>query len=91
LKEKWKKKNRFQNAQVHATIAIVGVAPKIVVVIVATTTSLSNDSPSKISMVVVSIPPLVVGQCVEVVENMGANHEHMVVIISSVVNVLIDY
>jgi phage-related protein len=42
-------------------------------------------------MVVVSISPLIVGQCVEVVKNMGANHEHMVVIISSFVNASIDY
>ncbi len=81
----------FSNAQVHATIAIVGVAPKNVIIIVATTTFSSNDSSSKISMVVVSIPILVVGQCVEVVRSMGANHEHIAIIISYEVNVWIDY
>jgi hypothetical protein len=42
-------------------------------------------------MAVVSTPPLVVGQCVEVVKSMGVDHEHMAVIISFVVNVHIDY
>jgi hypothetical protein len=42
-------------------------------------------------MVVVSIPILVVGQCVEVVRSMGANHEHIAIIISYEVNVWIDY
>jgi hypothetical protein len=41
-------------------------------------------------MVVVSIPPLVVGQCVEMVGSMGANHEHIAIIVSYVVNVWID-
>lgn len=38
-------------------------------------------------MEVASTLPLVVGQCVEVVENMGVDHEHMVAIVSYVVNV----
>jgi hypothetical protein len=42
-------------------------------------------------MAVVSTPFLVVGQCVEMVESMGADHEHMAVIVSFVVNVRIDY
>ncbi len=81
----------FSKCTSPCNIAIVGVAPTIVVIIVATTTSSSNDSSSKISMAVVSTPPLVVGQCVEMVESMGVDHEHMVVIVSSIVNVRIDY
>jgi hypothetical protein len=40
-------------------------------------------------MELASTLPLVVGQCVEMIENMVVDHEHMVVIVSYVVNVRI--
>ncbi len=87
LKEKRKEANRSQNAQIHASVTVAGVAAAIATVTAATAASSSEDSLSKTSMAVASAAAFVAAQCVKVAESMGANREHLAAIVSFAVNV----
>ncbi|KAJ7526394.1 hypothetical protein O6H91_16G005200 [Diphasiastrum complanatum] len=87
MKEKKKETTRAQNAQVHAAVCVAGAAAAIAAVAAATAASSVDEGGSKTSMAVASAASLVAAQCVEVAENMGANHEQVSSVVSSALSV----
>ncbi len=86
-KKRKKEATRCQNAEVHAAIAIAGLAAGIAAVTAATAASASDEASTRTSIAVASAAALVAAQCVEVAERMGADRDHMAAVVSSAVNV----
>ncbi|XP_057431224.1 VAN3-binding protein-like isoform X2 [Lotus japonicus] len=89
-KEKKKEEMRAQNAQLHAAVSVAGVAAA-VAAIAATTAASSgsgkDEQMAKTDMAVASAATLVAAQCVEAAEAMGAERDHLSLVVSSAVNV----
>ncbi|KAF5185617.1 Van3-binding protein [Thalictrum thalictroides] len=88
-KEKKKQEVRTHKAQLHAAMSVAGVAAAVAVIAAATATSSAAqyDEPSKISAAIASAAALVASQCVEIADEMGADHDHILAIVTSAVNV----
>lgn len=86
-KKRKKEATRCQNAEVHAAIAIAGLAAGIAAVTAATAASATDEASTRTSIAVASAAALVAAQCVEVAERMGADRDHMAAVVSSAVNV----
>ncbi|XP_075473505.1 VAN3-binding protein-like isoform X2 [Primulina tabacum] len=89
-REKKKEEARVQNAQLHATISVAGVAAAIAAIAAATAASSragKDEQMAKTDMAVASAATLVAAQCVEAAELMGAERERLASVVSSAVNV----
>ncbi|XP_073301115.1 VAN3-binding protein-like isoform X2 [Primulina huaijiensis] len=89
-REKKKEEARVQNAQLHATISVAGVAAAIAAIAAATAASSragKDEHMAKTDMAVASAATLVAAQCVEAAELMGAERERLASVVSSAVNV----
>ncbi|PIA64815.1 hypothetical protein AQUCO_00100349v1 [Aquilegia coerulea] len=88
-REKKKQEIRTHKAQLHAAMSVAGVAAAVAVIAAATATSSAAqyDEPSKISAALASAAALVASQCVEIADEMGADHDHILEIVNSAVNV----
>ena len=99
-KERKKEAMRVHTSQVHAALSVAGVAAA-VAAIVASTTSLSSSNDDEggnmntnkknnmnmTSSAVASAAALVAAQCVEIAKSMGANHERVLSVLNSAINV----
>lgn len=88
-KEKKKQEIRAHNAQLHGAMSVAGVAAAVAVIAAATATSSASthDEPSKISAAVASAAALVASHCVEIAEEMGVDHDQILAVVKSAVNV----
>ncbi|KZV25953.1 hypothetical protein F511_08898 [Dorcoceras hygrometricum] len=89
-KREKKEQARVQNAQLHATISVAGVAAAIAAIAAATAASSragKDEQMAKTDMAVASAATLVAAQCVEAAELMGAERERLASVVSSAVNV----
>ncbi|OVA20283.1 protein of unknown function DUF828 [Macleaya cordata] len=91
-KEKKKQETRTQNAQLYAAVSVAGVAAAVAAIAAATaisseTAASKDDGSSKTSAAVASAAALVASHCVEVAEEMGADHNQIITAIKSAVNI----
>eukprot|EP00249_Psilotum_nudum_P019116 c27106_g1_i1 orf=291-1559(+) len=87
IKEKKKAAIRSHNAQLHAAVSVAAVAAAIAAIAAATAASASDEAQTKMGMSVASAAALVAKQCVDVAENMGADHDQLSSVVSSAVSV----
>lgn len=85
-KERRKHEIRTQNAQLHAAVSVAGVAAA-VAALTASSATLSKNSGnkerSKTSNAIAAAAALVASHCIEIAEDMGAEHEHILSAVNS--------
>ncbi|KAA0038616.1 VAN3-binding protein-like isoform X1 [Cucumis melo var. makuwa] len=89
-KERKKQEIRTQNAQLHAAVSVAGVAASVAAFIaslVSRETSSGNQNwPLKTSAAIASAAALVASHCIEMAEEMGASHDHILNVVNSAIN-----
>ncbi|XP_057460461.1 VAN3-binding protein-like [Actinidia eriantha] len=88
-REKKKEEARAHSAQLHAVVSVAGVAAAVAAIAAATaaaSVSGKDDQMAKTNVATASAATLVAAQCVEAAEAMGADHGHLISVISSAVN-----
>lgn len=98
-KERKKQENRTHNAQLHAAVSVVGVAAAVAALMASlvTSTDMSTTnhhhhhhhkapSNSKTSTAIASAAALVASHCIEIAEDMGADHDQILTAVSSAIN-----
>ncbi|XP_022936146.1 VAN3-binding protein-like isoform X2 [Cucurbita moschata] len=89
-KERKKQEIRSQNAQLHAAVSVAGVAASVAAFIASLlsceTSSGNHKWPSKTSSAMASAAALVASHCIEMAEEMGASHEHILNVVNSAIN-----
>lgn len=97
-KERKKQELRSQKAQLHAAVSVAGVAAAVAALAASTTLHETKTSASiaqhgttmsernEISAALASAAALVASRCIEIAEEMGADHDHILSIVSSAVN-----
>lgn len=90
-KERKKQEIRTHNAQLHAAVSVAGVAAAIAAV-AASTASLAEvpnanqKNPPITSAAIASAAALVASHCIEIAEDMGAEHDQIVTVVNSAIN-----
>lgn len=90
-KERKKQEIRSHNAQLHAAVSVAGVAAAVASLTASLATlpeksTTQQKAPSKTSSSVASAAALVASHCIEIAEEMGAEQEHILTVVSSAVN-----
>ncbi|KAM7459371.1 hypothetical protein LguiA_036365 [Lonicera macranthoides] len=97
-KERKKQENRIHNAQLHAAVSVVGVAAAVAALTASSVTSTDMSttnhhhhhhkapSNSKTSAAIASAAALVASHCIEIAEDMGADHDQILSAVSSAIN-----
>ncbi|XAR70861.1 hypothetical protein NMG60_11027894 [Bertholletia excelsa] len=90
-KERKKQELRTQNAQLHAAVSVAGVAAAVAALAAASAASSEHSTthykaPSKTSAAIASAAALVASHCIEIAEEMGADHDQILSVVSSSIN-----
>ncbi|XP_011026634.1 PREDICTED: uncharacterized protein LOC105127167 isoform X3 [Populus euphratica] len=90
-KERKKQEIRTQNAQVHAAVSVAGVAAAVAALAASNAMSAElaatqKKTPSKLSSAVASAAALVASHCIEIAEDMGADHDQILTVVNSAIN-----
>ncbi|XP_048332303.2 VAN3-binding protein isoform X2 [Ziziphus jujuba] len=89
-KERKKHEIRTQNAQLHAAVSVAGVAAAVAALAASNalpeTSAAQKKSPSKTSAALASAAALVASHCIEIAEEMGADHNHILTVVDSAIN-----
>ncbi|KAI8568742.1 hypothetical protein RHMOL_Rhmol02G0224300 [Rhododendron molle] len=90
-KERKKQELRTHNAQLHSAVSVAGVAAAVAALTASLATlpeksTTQHKAPSKTSAAVASAAALVASHCIEIAEEMGAEQEHILAVVSSAVN-----
>ncbi|CAK9166095.1 unnamed protein product [Ilex paraguariensis] len=90
-KERKKQELRTQSAQLHAAVSVAGVAAAVAALAASLATgpekaTFQNKAPSKTSAAMASAAALVASHCVEIAEDMGADHEQILSVVGSAIN-----
>ncbi|PSS01200.1 VAN3-binding protein [Actinidia chinensis var. chinensis] len=90
-KERKKQEHRTHNAQLHAAVSVAGVAAAVAAFVASSVTSLEKSTTrhkasSKASGSVASAAALVASHCIEIAEEMGAEHDQILAVVSSAIN-----
>ncbi|XP_008220069.1 PREDICTED: VAN3-binding protein-like [Prunus mume] len=95
-KERKKQELRTQNAQLHAAVSVAGVAAAVAAVAASTalpeTSAAHQKAPliselrTETSAALASAAALVASRCIEIAEEMGADHDHILSVVNSAVN-----
>ncbi|KAK9273622.1 hypothetical protein L1049_018432 [Liquidambar formosana] len=90
-KERKKQETRTHNAQLHAAVSVVGVAAAVAALSASTATSpevsaAKHKVPSKTSAAIASAAALVASHCIEIAEDMGADHDQILTAVNSAIN-----
>lgn len=90
-KERKKQEIRAHNAQLHAAVSVVGVAAAIAAITASDTTlqemaTGNQKKSSRKSAAVASAAALVASHCIEIAEDMGADHEQILTVVNSAIN-----
>ncbi|KAK8566649.1 hypothetical protein V6N13_002345 [Hibiscus sabdariffa] len=91
-KERKKQEIRSHNAQLHAAVSVAGVAAAVAALAASNamlpemeTTCLKTSS--KVSTAIASAAALVASHCIEIAEDMGADHDQILTVVNSAMNV----
>jgi hypothetical protein len=90
-KERKKQEIRTQNAHVHAAVSVAGVAAAVAALAASNAMSAEvaatqQKTPSKLSSAVASAAALVASHCIEIAEDMGADHDQILTVVNSAIN-----
>ncbi|KAK4853604.1 hypothetical protein QYF36_011445 [Acer negundo] len=90
-KERKKQEIRTQAAQLHAAVSVAGVAAAIAAITASDTTlqemaTLHQKTSPKTSAAVASAAALVASHCIEIAEDMGAEHDQILTVVNSAIN-----
>ncbi|KAK8679514.1 hypothetical protein V6N13_144963 [Hibiscus sabdariffa] len=91
-KERKKQEIRTHNAQLHAAVSVAGVAAA-VAALAASNAMLPEmetaclKTSSKVSTAIASAAALVASHCIEIAEDMGADHDQILTVVNSAMNV----
>ncbi|CAO2825966.1 unnamed protein product [Amaranthus hypochondriacus] len=90
-KEKKKHEMRTHNAQLHAAVSVAGVAAAVAALTASNATSTEVSSgqpkvPSKPTTALASAAALVASHCIEIAEEMGADHHQILSAVNSAIN-----
>ena len=91
-RERKKQELRTHNAQLHAAVSVAGVAAAVAALAASSVTSpensvTKNKKSSKASTAIASAAAVVASHCIEIAEDMGADHEQILSVVSSAINV----
>ncbi|KAL3500565.1 hypothetical protein ACH5RR_039658 [Cinchona calisaya] len=91
-KERKKQELRTHNAQLHAAVCVAGVAAAVAALAASSVTSPENSSTknkrsSKTSAAIASAAALVASHCIEIAEDLGADHDQILSVVNSAINV----
>ena len=91
-RERKKQELRTHNAQLHAAVSVAGVAAAVAALAASSVTSpensvTKNKKSSKASTAIASAAAVVASHCIEIAEEMGADHEQILSVVSSAINV----
>ncbi|GMJ15896.1 FORKED-LIKE4 [Hibiscus trionum] len=84
-KERKKQEIRAQNAQLHAAVSVAGVSAA-VAALAASNPVVPESSAIKESTAMASAAALVASHCIEIAEDMGADHEQILTVVNSAMN-----
>ncbi|KAK8602517.1 hypothetical protein V6N12_052323 [Hibiscus sabdariffa] len=90
-KERKKQEIRAQNAQLHAAVSVAGVAAAVAALaalnpVVPETATTCSQTFVKGSTAMASAAALVASHCIEIAEDMGADHEQILTVVNSAMN-----
>lgn len=90
-KERKKQEIRAHNAQLHAAVSVAGVAAAVAALAASLVTSpekpiTKHKKSSKASTTIASAAALVASHCIEIAEDMGADHDHILSVVNSAIN-----
>ncbi|KAL7166333.1 hypothetical protein ACSBR2_037081 [Camellia fascicularis] len=90
-KERKKQELRIHNAQLHAAVSVAGVAAAVAALAASSVTSpekptARHKAPSKTSTAMASAAALVASHCIEIAEEMGAEHDQILAVVGSAIN-----
>ncbi|XP_028124839.1 VAN3-binding protein isoform X1 [Camellia sinensis] len=90
-KERKKQELRTHNAQLHAAVSVAGVAAAVAALAASSVTSpekptARHKAPSKTSTAMASAAALVASHCIEIAEEMGAEHDQILAVVGSAIN-----
>ncbi|CAL0319239.1 unnamed protein product [Lupinus luteus] len=89
-KERKKQEIRTHNAQLHAAVSVAGVAAAVAAVAASTASSELTDANQKnhtmSSAAIASAAALVASHCIEIAEDMGAEHDQIATAVDSAIN-----
>ncbi|XP_065631213.1 VAN3-binding protein isoform X3 [Quercus suber] len=89
-KERKKQEIRTHNAQLHAAVSVAGVAAAVAALAASNASpdmsAAHPKMPSKISTTIASAAALVASHCIEIAEEMGADHKHISTTVNSAIN-----
>ncbi|KAK2661218.1 hypothetical protein Ddye_007751 [Dipteronia dyeriana] len=90
-KERKKQEIRTHAAQLHAAVSVAGVAAAIAAITASDTTlqemaTLHQKTSPKTSAAVASAAALVASHCIEIAEDMGAEHDQILTVVDSAIN-----
>ncbi|KZV51142.1 hypothetical protein F511_06206, partial [Dorcoceras hygrometricum] len=90
-KERKRQENRAHNAQLHAAVSVAGVAAAVAALTASLVTSpeklsTKHKKSSITSTAIASAAALVASHCIEIAEDMGADHEQILSAVNSAIN-----
>lgn len=90
-KERKKQEVRTHNAQLHAAVSVAGVAAAVAALaasnaVLPEASATQHKKPSRTSAAIASAAALVASHCIEIAEDLGADHEHILMAVNSAVN-----
>lgn len=89
-KERKKHEIRTQNAQLHAAVSAAGVAAAVAAFAASNalpkTSAAQKKTRSKTSAALASAAALVASHCIEIAEEMGAHHDHILTVVDSAIS-----
>ncbi|XP_057434743.1 VAN3-binding protein isoform X2 [Lotus japonicus] len=89
-KERKKQEIRSQNAQLHAAVSVVGVAAAVAAVVASIASpempNADQKNPTIASAAIASAAALVASHCIEIAEDMGAEHDQIITVVDSAIN-----
>lgn len=89
-KERKKQEIRTHNAQLHAAVSVAGVAAAVAAVAASTATPeipfTNQEDPPRTSAAIASAAALVASHCIEIAEDMGADHDQILTAVNSAIN-----
>ncbi|RHN59939.1 putative pleckstrin-like, plant [Medicago truncatula] len=89
-KERKKQEIRTHNAQLHATVSVVGVAAAVAAVAASIASSEkpnpNQKNPTMASAAIASATALVASHCIEIAEDMGAEQDQIITAVDSAIN-----
>ncbi|XP_017982797.1 PREDICTED: VAN3-binding protein isoform X1 [Theobroma cacao] len=90
-KERKKREIRTHNAQLHAAVSVAGVAAAVAALAASSAmlpemATTCQKTSSKVTTAIASAAALVASHCIEIAEDMGADHDQILTVVNSAIN-----